>query len=185
MNHTVVSREQWIENRKQLLQKEKEFTKALDQLNEQRRALPWVRVEKEYVFDTPQGRKTLADLFDGRSQLIVYHFMYGPEMKEGCVGCSFYGDHIDGPNMHVSHHDVTFVAASRAPLATLEAYKKRMGWRFNWVSSAPSDFNYDFGVSFRKEDIERGTATYNFGSEKVTMPDLHGTSVFFKDTDGT
>src|SRR5271154_448567 len=128
--HQIVSRDEWVATRKQLLSKEKEITRQLDQLNAERRMLPWVKVEKEYAFDTPDGTKTLADLFDGRSQLIVYHFMFAPAWTEGCVGCSFFGDHIDGPNLHLAHHDVTFVAVSRAPLAALEAYKKRMGWQF-------------------------------------------------------
>ena len=180
----VVSREQWIAARKNLLEKEKEFTRHADQLNAERRALPWVKIEKEYVFDTPAGKKSLSELFDGRSQLIVYHFMFAPEWKEGCVGCSLFGDHVDGPNMHISHHDVTFVAISRAPLAALEAYKKRMGWRFPWFSSNGSDFNYDFHVSFRKSDLEKGEVYYNYETLKTTNEDLHGTSVFFKDDKG-
>lgn len=184
MNHPTANREQWIEARKNLLSKEKELTRLQDEVSRQRREMPWVNVDKEYVFDTPQGRKTLADLFDGRSQLIVYHFMFGPDWKEGCVGCSFFGDHIDGPNMHIAHHDVSFVAISRAPLASLEAYKKRMGWRFNWVSSLNSDFNYDYNVSFRKEDLAKGEVYYNFEMTKNSMEDLHGTSVFYKDSSG-
>jgi predicted dithiol-disulfide oxidoreductase (DUF899 family) len=182
--HRIVSRDEWIAARKQLLSKEKEITHQLDQLNAERRTLPWVKVDKQYVFDTPEGKKTLADLFEGRSQLIVYHFMFAPTWKEGCVGCSFFGDHIDGPNLHLAHHDVTFVASSRAPLAALEAYKKRMGWRFNWVSSNGSDFNYDFHVSFTKDELARGEAYYNYEMTKVSTEDLHGTSVFFKDETG-
>jgi predicted dithiol-disulfide oxidoreductase (DUF899 family) len=184
MDHQIVTRDEWIAARKELLSKEKELTRLFDQLNAERRNLPWVKVEKPYVFETPNGRKTLADLFDGRSQLIVYHFMFGPQMKEGCVGCSFFGDHVDGPNMHISHHDVTFVAISRAPLAQLEAYKKRMGWRFDWVSSNGSDFNYDFHVSFRKEDIAKGKVYYNYEMTDSTIEDLHGISVFCKDENG-
>jgi predicted dithiol-disulfide oxidoreductase (DUF899 family) len=131
--HKIVSPDEWIAARKQLLTKEKELTHQIDQLNAERRMLPWVKVEKEYVFDTPDGKKSLDDLFDGRSQLIVYHFMFSPSWKEGCVGCSFFSDHVDGAEMHIKHHDVSFVAISRAPLAALDAYKKRMGWRFNWV----------------------------------------------------
>ena len=185
MDHQVVTREEWIAARKQLLTKEKEITQLTDQLNKERRNLPWVKVEKPYLFETPNGAKTLADLFDGRSQLIVYHFMFGPQAKEGCVGCSFFSDHVDGPNMHISHHDVAFVAVSRAPLAQLEAYKKRMGWRFDWVSSNGSDFNYDFHVSFRKEDIAKGKVYYNYEMTDATMEDLHGMSVFFRDENGT
>jgi predicted dithiol-disulfide oxidoreductase (DUF899 family) len=160
--HKIVSPDEWIAARKQLLDKEKELTHQIDQLNAERRMLPWVKVEKEYVFDTPDGKKSLADLFDGRSQLIVYHFMFSPAWKEGCVGCSFFSDHVDGAEMHIKHHDVSFVAISRAPLAALDAYKKRMGWRFNWLSSDGSDFNYDFHVSFTKDELARGEAYYNY-----------------------
>jgi predicted dithiol-disulfide oxidoreductase (DUF899 family) len=184
MDHEVVTRDEWIAARKQLLAREKEITRLTDQLNAERRSLPWVRVEKEYIFDTPEGQKTLADLFQGCSQLIIYHFMFGPQAREGCVGCSFFADHVDGPNMHIAHHDVTFVAVSRAPLAQLEAYKRRMGWRFNWVSSSGSDFNYDFHVSFRKEDIAKGKVYYNYEMTDASMEDLHGMSVFFKDDNG-
>lgn len=182
--HQVVSREEWIKARKALLAKEKEITSALDQLNAERRNLPWVKIEKQYVFDTPQGKKTLAELFDGRSQLYLYHFMFAPDWKEGCVGCSFFGDHVDGPNMHIKHHDVKFVAVSRAPLASLEAYKKRMGWHFDWVSSAGSDFNYDFNVSFTKEALASGQVYYNYEMTKATTEENHGTSIFFKDESG-
>jgi len=183
-DHKIVSETEWTAERKRLLAREKELTHLQEQVAAERRALPWVRVDKTYTFDTPDGKKTLSDLFDGRSQLIVYHFMYGPEMKTGCVGCSFLSDHVDGPNQHLKHHDVTYVAVSRAPLATLEAYKKRMGWKFPWVSSGESDFNYDYHVSFTKDEIAKGEAEYNFEKTKVTMEDLHGTSVFFKDADG-
>jgi predicted dithiol-disulfide oxidoreductase (DUF899 family) len=181
----VVSREKWIDARKQLLSREKELTKMLDELNARRRELPWVKVDKEYRFDTPQGKQTLAELFEGRSQLVVYHFMLGPGRKVGCVGCSFFADHVDGPNLHLAHHDVTFVAISRAPLPEIEEYKRRMGWRFNWVSSFGSDFNYDYHVSFSKEDLAKGKVYYNFEIIESTTEDLHGTSVFFKDNDGT
>jgi predicted dithiol-disulfide oxidoreductase (DUF899 family) len=184
MSGSIVSREEWIGARKQLMAKEKELTRLQDEVSRQRREMPWVKVEKEYVFDTPNGKKTLADLFDGRSQLIVYHFMFGPGWKAGCVGCSFFGDHIDGPNQHIAHNDVTFVAISRAPLSEIEAYKKRMGWRFDWLSSSASDFNYDFHVSFRKEDIAKGKVYYNYEMTDATMEDLHGTSVFVKDDTG-
>ncbi len=183
-DHKVVSERDWVAERKRLLESEKELTHLQERVAAERRALPWVRVDKTYTFDTPEGKKTLSDLFDGRSQLIVYHFMYGPEMKTGCVGCSFLSDHVDGANRHLMHHDVTYVAVSRGPLATLEAYKKRMGWKFPWVSSGESDFNYDYHVSFTKDEIAKGEAEYNFEKTKVTMEDLHGTSVFFKDEDG-
>jgi predicted dithiol-disulfide oxidoreductase (DUF899 family) len=182
--HKVVSRDEWLAARKQFLEREKEVTQQIDKLSAERRNLPWVRVEKDYFFDTPDGRKSLSDLFDGRSQLIVYHFMFSPDWNEGCVGCSFFSDHVDGPNQHLQHHDVTFVAVSRAPLAKLEAYKKRMGWHFPWVSSSESDFNYDFHVSFTKDEIARGSAFYNFEMSKISTEDLHGTSVFIKDDTG-
>ncbi len=182
--HPTVSQEQWIAARKELLNKEKELANLQDEVSRQRRELPWVKVEKEYIFETPEGRKTLSELFNGNSQLVVYHFMFGPGWKAGCVGCSFFSDHVDGANQHLAHHDVTFTAVSRAPLAEIEAYKKRMGWRFNWVSSSESDFNYDFHVSFRKDAIAAGEVYYNYEMLKTTMEDLHGTSVFFKDDSG-
>ena len=182
--HQVVSREEWLEARKAHLAKEKELTRLRDKLSAERRDLPWVRIEKDYVFDTPDGAKTLADLFDGRSQLIVKHFMFGPDWEEGCVGCSFQADHMDGADLHLSHHDVTLVAISRAPLAKIEAFKKRMGWRFKWVSSYDSDFNYDFHVSFTKEDLAKGKIYYNYEMIEAAMDELHGLSVFYKDTAG-
>ena len=184
MDHPTVSREEWIAARKELLNKEKELSHLQDEVSRQRRELPWVKVEKEYTFETPEGRKTLAELFNGNSQLVVYHFMFGPGWKAGCVGCSFFSDHVDGANQHLAHHDVTFTAVSRAPLAEIEAYKRRMGWRFKWVSSSASDFNYDFHVSFRKDAITAGEVYYNYEMYKTTMEDLHGTSVFFKDDRG-
>jgi predicted dithiol-disulfide oxidoreductase (DUF899 family) len=184
MDHPTVSREEWIAARKELLNKEKELSHLQDEVSRQRRELPWVKVEKEYIFETPEGRKTLAELFNGNSQLVVYHFMFGPGWKAGCVGCSFFSDHVDGANQHLAHHDVTFTAVSRAPLAEIEAYKRRMGWRFKWVSSSESDFNYDFHVSFGKDAITAGEVYYNYEMYKTTMEDLHGTSVFFKDDSG-
>ena len=184
-DHSIVSEQSWLAARRGLLEREKELTRLQEEVAAERRALPWVKVEKSYVFDTPAGRKTLSELFDGRSQLVVYHFMYGPQMKTGCVGCSFLADHVDGANQHLRHHDVTLIAVSRAPLATLEAYKKRMGWKFPWVSSGESDFNYDFHVSFTRDELAKGEVFYNFEMTKNgTMEDLHGTSVFFKDADG-
>ncbi len=181
----IVSRDEWLEARKQLLLKEKELTHLQDEVSKQRRELPWVKVEKEYVFDTPEGKKTLSQLFNGRSQLIVYHFMLGPGKKAGCVGCSFLADHVDGANLHLAHHDVTFVAISRAPLPEIEAYQKRMGWRFNWVSSGGSDFNYDYQASFTKDDLAKGKVYYNFQMTNAEGEDLPGISVFFKDEAGT
>jgi predicted dithiol-disulfide oxidoreductase (DUF899 family) len=154
-------------------------------LNAERQALPWTRVEKDYVFDTPQGKKTLAELFDGRSQIVVVHFMLGPDWEAGCVGCSFGADHIDGANQHLKHHDVTLVAVSRAPLPKIAAYKKRMGWKFDWVSSFGSDFNYDFGVSFHKQDIQSGGAIYNYAPMTFEMDEMPGVSVFYRGDDGS
>ncbi|WP_159592837.1 DUF899 domain-containing protein [Chelativorans xinjiangense] len=187
MQHQVVSREEWLAARKALLEREKQASRLRDEISEQRRALPWVKIDKDYVFDTPHGRKSLADLFDGRSQLIVQHFMFPPSWEAGCPGCSFEADHVDGARQHFLHKDVTYVAISRAPVDKIEAYRKRMGWTFPWVSSGGSDFNYDFHVSFRKEDLENGTATYNFAplKEDPGVEDLPGLSVFYKDADGT
>lgn len=184
MDHPVVSQSEWLEARRKLLAEEKALSAQRDRVNEARRALPWVKVDKPYVFDTPQGKRTLAELFDGRSQLIVQHFMFGPDWEAGCLGCSFGADHIDGANQHLRHHDVTFVAVSRAPLDKLLAYKKRMGWKFDWVSSAGSDFNFDFNVSFTDADRARGKVFYNFGEVDSTMDELPGVSVFYKDERG-
>ena len=180
----IVSREQWLEARLDHLKSEKALTRMHDLVMEERRRLPSVRVDKEYVFDTTSGRKTLAELFGGRTELIVYHFMFGPGWKAGCPGCSFISDHIDGANLHLPHHDVTLLAVSRAPLAELLAYKKRMGWKFEWVSSSGSDFNYDFGVSFTPEQVAAKAPVYNFGTGTADMEDLHGESVFTKDANG-
>lgn len=185
-DHEIVSRDEWINRRQELLKKEKELTRARDELSRQRRALPWVKVGKAYVFDGPDGKETLADLFGGRSQLIVQHFMFGPGWEEGCVGCSFSADHIEGALVHLEHHDVSFVAISRAPLAELEAFKKRMGWRFRWFSSFGSDFNYDYHVSFTPEQIASGKVTYNYETRdlKFMCEEMSGTSVFYKDQAG-
>ncbi|HEX6120514.1 MAG TPA: thioredoxin family protein [Dongiaceae bacterium] len=182
--HKVVSEAEWTEARKQLLAEEKALTRARDRVNEARRALPWVRVAKTYAFDTIDGKRTLADLFEGRSQLIVQHFMFGPDWEAGCPGCSFAADHVDAAYQHLKHHDVTYVAVSRAPLAKLLAYRKRMGWRFNWVSSLDSDFNFDFHVSFTEKQIAQGKAYYNFEMTENEMDELPGESVFCKDADG-
>ena len=180
----VVSRAEWLEVRKELLAKEKALTRARDVLSAQRRELPWVKVEKEYVFDTPDGEKTLADLFDRCSQLIVYHFMWRRELGEGCVGCSFLSDHIDGANLHLVHHDVSFVAISRVPLSNLVAYKKRMGWHFKWVSSYGSDFNFDYHVSFSKDELAKGEVFYNYTMTAASIEELSGISVFYRDVNG-
>jgi len=182
--HKVVSRDEWLAARKALLANEKALTRARDALSEERRRLPWVRVEKEYVFDGPDGRETLADLFAGRSQLIVKHFMLGPDWEEGCVGCSFQSDHIDGVLPHLEHHDVTLLAVSRAPFDKIDAFKKRMGWRFKWVSSFASDFNYDYNVSFTPGQIASGEMYYNFEKCRIDSDELSGISVFHKDSGG-
>jgi predicted dithiol-disulfide oxidoreductase (DUF899 family) len=180
-SHNIGSREEWLAARQLLLAEEKEFTRLRDRLSAARRALPWVRVEKEYVFDTPDGKRTLADLFDGRSQLVVDHFMLGPGWREGCIGCSFGSDHMSGSLVHLEHHDVSVVVVSRAPLAEIEAYKKRMGWRFSWVSSFGSDFNYDYHVSFTRDDLAKGKVYYNYKMTEAAIEELAGLSVFCKD----
>ena len=182
--HKVVSREEWLAARQAFLAKEKEFTQARDELSRQRRALPWVKVEKPYVFDGPEGKETLAQLFKGRSQLVVYHFMFGPGAEAGCPHCSFWADHYDGMGIHLNHRDVTFVAISRAPLASIEAFRKRMGWRFKWVSSGATDFNYDFHASFRPEDVKSGRALYNYQPMTANMADREGISVLYRDGSG-
>jgi len=181
----IVSEADWIDARRKLLADEKELTRARDRIAQARRDLPWMKIEKSYEFDTADGKKTLADLFEGRSQLIIQHFMFGPDWKAGCPGCSFSADHADAAYLHLQHHDVTYVAVSRAPLARLLAYRKRMGWHFNWVSALDSDFNFDFHVSFTPEQIAAGKAYYNFELTDNTMDELPGESVFFKDKDGT
>ena len=184
--HPVASRQDWLVARKALLAREKEATRLRDRINAERLALPWVRVEKLYAFDTPGGRRTLGDLFAGRSQLMVYHFMLGPDWKAGCAGCSFLADHLDGALPHLEHHDVTLTAVSRAPLAQIERYRARMGWRFPWASSFGSDFNFDFHVSFAAEDLGRETVSYNFTDIPVAQAndELPGLSAFYKDETG-
>jgi predicted dithiol-disulfide oxidoreductase (DUF899 family) len=178
----VVSRAEWLAARKALLAKEKELTRHRDAVNAERRRLPMVKIEKDYVFDTPGGKKSLGELFADKSQLMVYHFMFGPDWEEGCRSCSLVSDHIDGANWHLPQRDVRLLAVSRAPLAKIEKFKKRMGWRFEWVSSLGSDFNFDYGVSFPQEDVAKEKVNYNyemstaFGSEE-----LPGLSVFYKD----
>jgi predicted dithiol-disulfide oxidoreductase (DUF899 family) len=182
--HPVVSREEWLIARKALLIKEKELTRLRDQLSAQRRELPWVRIDKRYVFQGPDGRETLDDLFDGRSQLVVKHFMLGPGWNDGCVGCSFESDHLDAARVHLEHHDVSLVAVSRAPLEEIARFHKRMGWGFKWVSSFDSDFNYDFHVSFRPDDVAAGRVFYNYTMSAIPMEELSGISVFHKDASG-
>jgi predicted dithiol-disulfide oxidoreductase (DUF899 family) len=180
----VVSEAEWLVARKDLLSREKELTRLRDEVSRHRRELPWVKVEKDYVFDGPDGKETLADLFDGRSQLIVYHFMLGPGWKEGCKSCSYLADHFDGANWHLRHRDVAFVVVSRAPLSEIQAYQNRMGWRFKWLSSHDTDFNFDYHVSFTKEDEKKGTAYYNYAKQAFVSDELPGLSVFYKDEDG-
>ena len=184
MHNPIVSRDEWLAARKALLAKEKEFTRLRDSLNAERRALPWVKVDKQYMFDTPDGRQSLGELFAGRSQLVTKHFMFGPDWTDGCVGCSFEMDHVDGALVHLEHHDVSYVVVSRAPLEKLEAFKRRMGWRFRWVSSYGSDFNYDFHVSFSPEEVASGKAYYNYELRDVGIDELSGRSVFYRDEAG-
>jgi predicted dithiol-disulfide oxidoreductase (DUF899 family) len=187
-NHPVVSQQEWLAARKALLLKEKEFTHLRDKINAERLALPWVKVGSNYIFDTPSGKRHLSELFDGRSQLLVYHFMLGPGWGAGCPGCSFLSDHIDGALPHLEHHDVTLTAVSRAPLSEIEAYKNRMGWRFPWVSASGTDFNYDYQVSFPKEELAKGKVVYNFSEMPVpagtTGTEMPGLSAFYKDDAG-
>jgi predicted dithiol-disulfide oxidoreductase (DUF899 family) len=179
--HKVVSRSEWVEARKQFLGKEKEFTKLRDQLSQQRRDLPWERVDKEYVFEGPNGKETLAQLFDGRSQLIVYHFMFGPDWEKGCPSCSFWADNFNGIIVHLNQRDVTMLAISKAPFANIEAFKKRMGWRFKWLSSLDSSFNHDYHVSFTPEDVVNGEIYSNYAWRKTFSSELPGISVFYRD----
>ena len=179
--HKVVSREEWLKARKELLAKEKKLTHERDAIAAERRALPWVKVEKNYVFDSPNGKKSLAELFDGRSQLILYHFMFGPDWNEGCPSCSFLMDHTDATLAHLAQRDVSFVAVSRAPIGKIEPFKKRMGWRFNWVSSNGTDFNYDYHASFRPEETERGAVDYNYEVAPFPSEEAPGASVFYRD----
>ncbi len=181
MNHTIVSREQWLDARKALLAKERAMTHELDALRAERRQLPWVRIDKPYVFAAPEGDCTLGDLFRGRSQLAIYHFMLTPGSDNVCRGCSFIADHIDAARRHFEHADLSFAAVSRVPLQRIEQVRQRMGWTFPWVSSHGSDFNYDFGVSFTPEDLAAGRAIYNYGEVVRESQDLFGTSIFVKD----
>jgi predicted dithiol-disulfide oxidoreductase (DUF899 family) len=180
----VVSRTEWLAARHQHLAREKELTRLHEQLMEERRRLPWVKIGKDYRFESAAGPKRLGDLFEGRSQLFVYHFMFGPDWAEGCKSCSFNVDHVDGARKHFERHDVKYCAISRAPVAKIEAYKKRLGWTFDWVSSLGSDFNFDFSVSFTPEQVAAQAKLYNFGTVPALMDELPGASVFAKDEDG-
>ena len=182
-DHAVVAHEDWLAARKALLAKEKEFSRLRDELSLQRRELPWERVEKDYVFEGPDGNEGLADLFDGRSQLVVYHFMFDPDWEEGCKSCSFLADHYDPVVVHLQRRDTSMVTVSRAPLDKLQAFKKRMGWSFKWVSSLGNDFNWDYHVSFKPEDLEQ-EVFYNYGMQRFPMAEAPGISVFVKDETG-
>lgn len=182
--HKVVPHSEWLEARQQFLAEEKEFTRLRDQLSRQRRDLPWERVDREYVFDGPNGKETLSDLFAGRSQLIVYHFMFGSDWEAGCPSCSFWADNFNSIIVHLNQRDVTFVAASRAPFGKLDAYRKRMGWTFKWVSAAANDFNRDYHVSFTPEEVAKGEIDYNYTSQRPFGTEMPGASVFYKDPSG-
>jgi len=183
--HRIVSQDEWTKERIALLKKEKEFMKLQDKISAQQRALPWVKVEKQYSFTSPTGRVTLADLFDGRSQLFIKHFMMGPHQDWQCPGCSLEVDHIDGLLVHLEHHDMSYVAVARAPIEEIEEVREKMGWTFRWVSSADSDFNYDFHVSFRPEEVKAGKAWYNYHEiHPKNSWDLSGNSIFYRDKHG-
>ncbi|HYL45384.1 MAG TPA: thioredoxin family protein [Candidatus Limnocylindrales bacterium] len=184
LSRKVVPQAEWLAARKELLKKEKEFTRLRDELSRQRLELPWEKVEKHYVFEGPNGKETLADLFGDRSQLIIYHFMFGPGWEQGCPSCSFVADHFDGSVVHLAARDVRLAAVSRAPLAQIETFKKRMGWGFKWVSSFGSDFNRDFHVSFSKEEMDKGEVYYNYGPQKFPSEEGPGASAFYKDAAG-
>jgi predicted dithiol-disulfide oxidoreductase (DUF899 family) len=180
----VVSQNEWLAARKKLLAKEKKFSKLRDELNLQRRKLPWVKIEKEYVFDGPGGKVTFGDLFCGKSQLIIYHFMFGPGWKEGCPNCSFWADHFDNVNLHIGQRDTAFAVISRAPWKKIAPFKKRMSWKFKWVSSFETDFNFDLNVSFTPEQIKSGVLPYNYGKFRMQIDELQGVSAFYRDQNG-
>jgi predicted dithiol-disulfide oxidoreductase (DUF899 family) len=183
-NPKTVSHAEWLAARKRFLAKEREFTHLRDELSRQRRELPWERVEKKYVFEGTHGKQSLSDLFDGRSQLIIYHFMFGPGWSEGCPSCSYLADHFDGMTIHLAHRDVTFAVVSRAPATQIEAFKKRMGWHFHWVSSFGTDFNYDYHVSETEQEKASGKAEYNYATMEFPSEERPGASVFYKDSKG-
>lgn len=185
VSHKIVSRDEWIESRKQLLVKEKEFTRLRDQLSQARRDLPWEIVNKEYVFEGSSGKQSLPELFDGRSQLIVYHFMFGPSWEAGCPHCSHWADSFNGIIVHLNQRDVTMIAVSQAPYSKLVAYKKRMGWNFKWVSSSDTDFNFDYRVSFRPEEVAAKKALYDFTTQDPHSSEREGISVFYQDETGS
>jgi predicted dithiol-disulfide oxidoreductase (DUF899 family) len=180
----IVSEAEWLIARKDLLTREKQLTRLRDEISRHRRELPWVKIDKEYLFDGPDGKETLADLFDGRTQLIVYHFMFGPGWEEGCKSCSFLADHFDGANWHLPHRDVTFVVVSRAALAEIKPFQKRMGWRFKWVSSHGSDFNFDYHVSATEDEQAEEKMYYNYETAELMSNEMPGLSVFYKDENG-
>jgi predicted dithiol-disulfide oxidoreductase (DUF899 family) len=182
--HQIVSRQEWIEARKAHLAHEKELTRARERLSEERRALPWVKVDKPYLFDAADGRKTLADLFKGKNQLVVQHFMFAPDWNEGCKSCSFWADGFERMIPHLAARDTALVAVSRAPLPKLLAFRNRMGWTFDWVSSAASDFNYDYAVSFTPDDLKSGNRIYNFGTTDFSIEEAPGISVFYRNEAG-
>jgi predicted dithiol-disulfide oxidoreductase (DUF899 family) len=184
MQHDVVSRDEWLQARKELLAKEKEFTQRRDEMTRQIRSLPWEKVEKSHAFQGPTGKESLAELFGDHDQLAVYHFMLGPGWTEGCPSCSLLADHFNGIPIHLANRNVAFVAVSRAPLEEIDAYKRRMGWDFKWVSSQSSDFNFDFGVSFEKEDVDAGNASYNYAPATGIGEEMPGASFFYKDGGG-
>jgi len=183
-NHTVVSPQEWIEARKKFLEKEKNLTRLRDQLSAERRELPWVKIEKNYIFDGPEGKQSLSDLFNDKSQLMIYHFMLGSEWDEGCPSCSFWADNFNGIDIHLAHRDISFLAVSRANYSKIEAYKQRMGWNFKWVSSLESDFNYDLGVSFTEDEKIVNEITYNYLKQPYFIDELAGVSVFFQNENG-
>jgi predicted dithiol-disulfide oxidoreductase (DUF899 family) len=183
-DHPVVSRDVWLAARMEFLEAEKKFTRQRDDISRRRRALPWVRIETDYLFDTPDGKQTLAELFNGRSQLIVYHFMYGPDWEQGCASCSLIAEGFDGAIIHLAQRDVTLLACSRAPLDELVAFRARMGWRFPWVSSLDSSFNDDYHVTFSDQERETESAFYNYRPGGFPMSEAPGLSVFVKDDDG-
>jgi predicted dithiol-disulfide oxidoreductase (DUF899 family) len=183
-DHEVVSHETWLSARTALLEKEKDFTKLRDELSQQRRELPWEAVNKDYIFEGPNGKQTLPELFDGRSQLIVYHFMFDPQWDAGCPHCSFWADNFNGTIVHLNHRDATMIAVSHAPFSKLAAYEKRMGWNFKWVSSFESDFNFDYRVSFTPEEVAKKEAFYNFKTQKTPGTEASGCSIFSKYPNG-
>ncbi len=184
INHPVVTKDQWVTQRKTLLAREKELMQLHDQIAAERRALPWEKVDKKYMFTAHEGPKTLGDLFEGRRQLMVQHFMFGPDWEQGCPSCSYMADHTDGMTIHLAHRDITFIAVSRAPIADIDRFRERMGWKFKWVSSNSSDFNFDYAVSFRREDMDQGKVYYNYGMREHPAEEAPGVSVFYRDDAG-